>query len=138
MKTIILTQGKIALVDDEDYEILNQYKWHANKIGNTYYALRNYNVYMHREITKPTEGMETDHIDRNGLNNQKSNLRIVTKRGNALNKSVKKTSRFPGVHWINRKKPWRATIRLNGIKTHLDVFETEEEAHEAYISCGAQ
>lgn len=135
MKQISLTQGKVALVDDEDYERLNRFKWYAQKARNTFYAFRMLGrgkmVLMHRDILNTPEGMVPDHIDGNGLNNQKSNIRIVTVRQNAQNLHIKKSSRYPGVSPQN--KAWRARIKINGLNIELGMFPTEEEAHEAYL-----
>src|SRR3989304_2105986 len=86
MKEIQLSQGKVALVDDEDFEMLNRYKWSAMRGANTYYAYthiilesgKRTSIAMHRVIMQTPVGYETDHRDRNGLNNQRFNLRICT------------------------------------------------------------
>lgn len=140
MKEINLTQGKVAQVDDEDYEFLSQYKWHANKNYQTYYAKRSDQrdgissiISMHRDIMGRSEGMQIDHIDGNGLNNQKSNLRFVTVRQNAQNKkNINKTSKYPGVRWDKDRNKWRANIYINGKTKHLGRFESEEDAFCAY------
>lgn len=139
MKQIKLSQGKVALVDDEDYEELNKYKWYSYKGGNTFYAGRNFNsngkqktIKMHRIIMNTPKEMETDHIDGNGLNNQKSNLRIVTHRQNGQNKRINKSSRFVGVCWNEINNKWRAQIKINKKHKSLGVFDTELEAHNAY------
>lgn len=139
-KEIPLTRGKVALVDDEDYERLSQFHWYAQKIHNVYYGGRHTHlpqprgvIYIHREIMVPPPGFMIDHIDGNGLNNQKSNLRIVTNRENLQNYHVKKASKFPGVMKTNRKKnPWQSKIQVNKKIQHLGVFPTEEAAYEAY------
>jgi hypothetical protein len=144
MKEISLTQGRVALVDDEDFEELNKFKWHTQPHGNTFYVIRNTprkpgkhqgTERMHRVILNIPEGMETDHIDGDGLNNQKSNLRIATHRQNSQNlalKQTKKTSKFPGVFWDKRKSKWCACIRINGSQKHLGYFLNENEANIAY------
>lgn len=93
MKEIKLTQGKVVLVDDEDYEYLNQFKWYALKNHRTYYAQRviqnNYikrTLKMHRVIMDTPCGLEVDHIDGDGLNNQKCNLRNCTFAENRKNR----------------------------------------------------
>ena len=107
VKEIILSQGKVTLVDDEDFEYLNQWNWAAQPRPNTFYACRNMKLndgkyrflQMHRVILNPKQEVFIDHIDGNGLNNQKSNLRLCTSRQNTQNKSnINKTSKYPGVH----------------------------------------
>jgi len=142
MKRIKLTQGKWALVDDSDFERLNQWKWFADKQGNTFYAVRNSatingkqtRIRMHRVIMNTHEGMETDHADRNGLNNQKHNLRICTKSQNRMNrkKYVKNSSKYKGVTWAKYAKKWRARIQINIKAIFLGHFLLEEEAALAY------
>lgn len=140
---IKLTQGKVALVDKEDFEELNKYKWCANRTGNTFYALRNslndvnkkkHKIYMHRLIMNPSKDMFIDHIDNDGLNNTRKNLRICTKSENNMNSGKQKnnTSGFKGVSWNKPKKKWIAQISINGVTTHLGYFDTAEEAYKAY------
>ena len=93
MKEIPLSQGKVALVDDEDYKYLNQWKWYAAKQGNDFYAFRNdytvsppKTVRMHREVLVE-DPRDIDHIDGNGLNNQKVNLRYCTHSQNHQNRN---------------------------------------------------
>ncbi len=93
MKLIPLTQGKFAQVDDEDYDYLNQWKWYTTKNHKTFYAARHIRIngkqkliYMHRVIMNIIKGYKTDHIDHNGLNNQKYNLRICTCQENNRNR----------------------------------------------------
>lgn len=140
MKTIELTQGKVALVDDENFEKLNQYKWCVFKPGTVFYAVRNTRgvnprrlIYMHRIITNAPESMAVDHINGNGLDNCKSNLRVVTRRQNNQNKHIEKSSIFPGVSWNKRDENWKAQIKINGKSKYLGCFKIESEAHEAYL-----
>lgn len=127
------------MVDDEDFEKLNQYKWHAAKDGDRFYAKRSTQrpnqatIRMHREIMGTPKDMKTDHIDGNGLNNCKSNLRIVTNRQNAQNRHDNISSKFPGVSWSNREKRWVARIKINGKIKHLGYFKVEAEAYNAYL-----
>ena len=139
MKEIILTQGKIALVDDEDFEYLKWYRWHtlksqskSNLIPN-YYA-RNISMgLMHRTILNPPDNMEIDHINGDTLDNRKENLRIVSKRQNLQNHHSPKSSVYPGVCWHKRQNKWISNISINGVKKHLGMFEYEKEAAEAYV-----
>lgn len=139
MKEIQLTQGKVALVDDEDFESVNQFKWYAQNKRGSFYAARKSSEtaeIMHRFLLKPPSGMVIDHIDGNSLNNQRKNLRIVTPRQNSLNRRKGKgatTSKFKGVNWDKFRKRWVAQIRV--FKKHpkrIGVFLSEIEAALAY------
>ena len=142
MKKIPLTLGKFALVDDEDYDWLSQWKWHALKARNTYYAQRSApigggkykNLRMHREIMKTPETLYTDHIDGDGLNNQKANLRFCTLQQNQFNRSPERncSSNFKGVSWKKSGQKWLATITVNKRLKHIGVFTSEIEAAKAY------
>ena len=141
-KEIPLTQGKFAIVDDEDYEYLSQFNWYANRICNTYYAVRcitlsrgvSTTLFMHHAIMgKPPKGYIVDHENHNGLDNQRHNIRFVTKRQNAQNLSNPNlTSEYPGVSWDKADKIWRASIRIKGRKTQLGRFSEEIDAANAY------
>lgn len=123
MRFISLTKNLFATVDDDDFEELNRYKWHVDSKG---YAVRNkprprkgnHFIYMHRVVNKTPDNLQTDHIDRNKLNNQKSNLHSVTQTINNYNIGAKGY----GFHKASQK--WRAYI---GNK-HLGLFNTKEEA----------
>lgn len=134
MKRIPLTQGKFALVDDEDYVELNQHKWCAYKQGNTFYAARAVNL-MHREILglKRGDGKVTDHIDHDGLNNQRSNIRVCTQQQNMMNKRKRKnnSSKYKGVYFLKTNK-WIAQIHFDNKSIHLGLFDDELEAAQAY------
>jgi len=142
MKEISLTQGQVALVDDEDYERLSQWKWHCAKMERVYchYARRTistergrgFGIWMHREIIEIPKGMQCDHIDGDGLNNQKSNLRVVTPRQNSQNRHYEKSSKYPGVFWNKSSKKWQTHIRIGKTTKHLGYFKIEEEAATAY------
>lgn len=149
MKKIKLTQGKYALVDDEDFEYLNQWKWCAQKIGSIYYAKRGYDwnkkkkcwneiLSMHRVILglHKGDGVCTDHIDGNGLNNRRCNLRACTKQQNQMNQGSKVgTSKYKGVGVVPDSvsvKKWRARICINRNQKYLGYFDSEIEAAKAY------
>lgn len=143
MKKISLTQGYFALVDDEDYPKVSQFKWCAHIIRNKYvYAetrtrvgQKYKTISMHRMIMNCPTDMQIDHIDHNTLNNQKSNLRICTDSQNQMNRNSHKnsSSKYKGVWFSNiRRKKWRANIRVNGRTIHLGGFDTEIEAAKAY------
>lgn len=137
MKEMILTKGKMALVDDEDYERLSKWKWSYANVG---YAVRNERgriIYMHRFILNATTGKEVDHWDEDKLNNQKTNLRVCTPRQNKGNCGKRKgnyTSSHKGVIWRKDRNKWRAEITVNYKNIFLGHFEKEEDASRAYQS----
>lgn len=151
MKLIPLSkQGKnkgryFAQVDDEDYEYLNQFNWKVSCMPKTQYAMRQvrkenkkYNISMHREIMGLQKYAEwCDHIDGNGLNNQRSNLRKASPQENQFNRGkIKNTSsKYKGVHCIPRLKDgkiWNAKIMINRRCVQIGRFITEEDAALAY------
>lgn len=139
MKEIPLTQGKVALVDDEDFERINQFKWYARKTHNMYYAVhtlpRSQNqrkLYMHAIIIGTPPRKMTDHINGDGLDNRKENLRVVTNRENLQNLHVKKTSKYPGVRFVRQSKKWRATIQFKGKQYNLGNYSDELTAATVY------
>lgn len=144
--------GKFAIVDDEDYDELMQYKWY---LRNDYtikrsIPLSNVRISMHRHIMKPENSeINVDHIDRNRLNNQKSNLRLCSNKENNLNKgkpthiynnrknqdkSQKQpcSSKFKGVSWSDRDNGWVASIKQDGKNYYLGQFQNEIDAAEHY------
>jgi len=144
MKKIKLTKGFEAIVDDADYEWLNNHKWHVMKGSKyTHYArtkIKGEIKRMHRlilELTNPKE--EVDHINGNGLDNQRHNLRKATHAQNQKNKkSSGKTSQYLGVCKVIQKTPygvyeyWNAAISLNGKNKTIGRFKDEKEAALAY------
>ena len=148
MKTIPLSQGKCALVDDADYDWLMQWKWYAHKAPRTFYAVRNTQqnegrrrmVYMHREIMGLIQGdvTQVDHKSRQGLDNQRSNLRQCTTVQNGANRKKQSTqslskykgvSKYPNSH---HKKPWAAAIKYHGKHIYIGMYADEDEAARAY------
>jgi hypothetical protein len=148
MKEIKLSKGMVALVDDTDYEYINQWSWYAIKVGRRHYAVRKgkrtplgrENFLMHRVIMDTPIGLEVDHIDHDGLNNQRYNLRNCTHRQNIRNKRkqvnnktgyvgvrIKKDKKFnpPHIHII-------ATITLEDRVLFLGSFKTIKQAAIAY------
>lgn len=133
MKKIILTQGKFALVDDEDFKWLNQWKWCF--AGG--YAVRSCNgktVYMHRVIMSVPKDKEVDHVDGNKLDNRKFNLRLVTHQQNIFNCSSHKnsTSKFRGISWEKGKNRWRGDIQIDGHNIFLGYFQKEIDAAKVW------
>lgn len=135
MRAIPLTKQHVALVDDADFERLSCYRWQALVIGKCVYAVRDGNrVYMHREIMKPNPAQEVDHINGNGLDNTRDNLRLCVHRQNLCNqrKQSGRSSRFKGVCWFKSKRKWTAGIKVNQKRINLGLFKDETEAAMAY------
>lgn len=137
-RKIPLTQGQYAIVDPEDYKELSKYKWFAKRCDRRFYAERSYknkNVKMHEVIMGTVAGKVIDHINQNGLNNRKSNLRFATTEQNAWNKRKQKgdySSKYKGVHWVKSRKKWRARIICKGTGIFLGCFDNEDDAAKAY------
>ena len=137
-----LTKGYEAVIDSNCVHLVEGFNWFANISGNAVYALRNRSigggkqtkVMMHRVIAATPNGFETDHIDKNTLNNRKSNLRTATHSQNNHNRGPYKTnsSGHKGVQLHKRTGQWRAVIRCEGSRFHLGLFNTPEEAAKAY------
>jgi hypothetical protein len=139
MKTIELTQGYVALVDDEDFDALSQHRWHAVRGKDTVYA-RWGKVYLHRVIMNAQKGQEVDHINGDGLDNRKANLRICSHSENLRNQKVSRANKYGyrGVGWHKQKDRFRAYIKQSGNMIHLGLFETAEEAALAYDMAAKQ
>jgi len=144
VKTIELTQGKVALVSDQDYEALKGYRWIArlSKTHEKYYAVRVIRSegrqvkvrYMHREIMNAPRGTLVDHKDGHSLNNQRENLRYATPSQNNANARPRRnaSSRYKGVSKYNRDGTWQAEISVNKDRILIGRFPTEDEAAQAY------
>ena len=144
MKTIQLTQGKVALVSDHQYERANSYKWHARKTSaGTWYATRNGKrtifgrekpIQLHRFLMNVSDaGLEVDHIDGDGLNCQDENLRVCTHTENMHNFSRPRnnTTGHKGVSKA-RNGTYTAHIKVNGVMKHIGTYPSLEEASIAY------
>mgnify|MGYP001587102236 CR=1 FL=1 len=124
MKPIKLTQGKYAIVDDEDFEWLNQWKWCVNHD----YAVRTVEkgkmIWMHKIINKTPTGYLTDHINRNKLDNRKENLRTVTSSQNKINVGLRKdnTSGYAGISWHKKIKKFYVRIKINQKNIDLGYY----------------
>lgn len=135
MKTIALTRGLIAKVDDSCFEFLSKHKWQAVKMGNTFYASRCSNsILMHREIMGNPVGMEIDHINRSGLDNRLNNLRICTRSQNQHNRRKQQSSSvYKGVYWKKSANRWCSQIQVDRKNIFLGYFSNEKDASGAYI-----
>ena len=133
-----------AIVDDDMFGHLNQWKWSAIWVSRTkkFYVLRTIylenkkvkSILMHREVMRTPEGFETDHINGNTLDNRKQNLRIATRSQNAINspKRTNNSSGFKGVHWHKAGRKWSAQITLNKKIMHLGSFVSKIAAAKVY------
>lgn len=135
MKTLPLSQGKVALVDDADYGQVSGFKWTALNSNGRWYAYRKEGkrtVYLHRFLLQTEQYV--DHRNHDGLDNQRENLRSSSPTQNQANrrKSLHTSSRFKGVAWFKRSKCWQVHIQIAGRQTFLGNFKIEEEAARAY------
>lgn len=140
MREIPLTQGRIAIVDGEDFERFGYLHYYYHQKG---YALRwvgsKYRpkeIYLHQDIMgTPPPDMVIDHINRNRLDNRRCNLRFVTRAQNRVNSRKTRYgsySQYRGAHYHIRLRKWAASIGVNGKLIHLGYFSTEREAALAY------
>jgi hypothetical protein len=148
-RRIPLTQGKYAIVDPEDYERIARHKWFAVRYERGYYAVRaakdskerQRNVRMHREIMGEPKGEIIDHINHNGLDNRKANLRVVTRQQNTWNKRKQRGgcgSKYKGVMWFKRSGKWQVRITHNGKSIFIGYFDDEKAAARAYDARAAE
>lgn len=139
MQIIVLTQGKFAIVDDEDYQELSKYKWYVGSRG---YAIRHPkmikgirkgHIAMHRIIINAPDGMEVDHRDGNRLNNQKVNLRICTRKQNLHNQKTAKNNKsgYRGISYRNKDQVWVASLACDG-KIYSRWCKTKQKAIETW------
>lgn len=144
MEHILLNKNKTALVSDIDFDELKDLGWFSNKQGNTLYVVRNEKhkgegkrrkITMHRQVLglSKGDGKMVDHINGNGLDNRRCNLRICTGTQNQQNRKIQHgTSEFKGVHWNKRSEKWQSQIKFNKKRRHLGCFNSETEAAKAY------
>lgn len=135
MKYIELTQGKYAIVNDEDYEFLNKFSWcYAAGYAKTDAGWGYGRIYMHQMIMKPQRGDDTDHINHNKLDNRRENLRICTRSQNKQNqpKRADNTSGYKGVSWDKKYGKYKAYIKADGVLKHLGMYYKTEDAARAY------
>lgn len=122
MKEIILTRGKVALVDDEDFDNISKSSWHCTKNGYAAHGVgdpnkkRKTNIYlMHRELLSAPKGLDVDHVNGDKLDNRRINLRLCKHSDSTKNIGFRKnvTSEYKGVHWDKAKQKWCARIKIN-------------------------
>jgi len=149
MNWLPLTRGKIVIIDEDDYDELVQFSWHATRVkyglaGYQFVAVRTCycpfdnkkkrTIFMHRQITSCPRGLQVDHINHEPLDNRKVNLRVCTGTENMHNSHAHKlsSSQYKGVSWYPPTKTWQAHIRVDKKKLHLGYFENEQDAAKAY------
>jgi hypothetical protein len=143
-RRIALSQGKFAIVDPDDYERLSKFSWYAAKGNTTFYAIRakwckitntRRDIRMHRVIIEVPDRYYVDHINGNGLDNRKANLRPATPAQNNQNARHTKRnaySKYRGVTWEKSKQRWRAHLSYNKKTLHAGYFKDEIDAAKAY------
>ncbi|MCD4831544.1 MAG: hypothetical protein K8R02_07025 [Anaerohalosphaeraceae bacterium] len=140
-----LNKGRYAIVDYDDWKALKKFNWRLRKSPTTLYAERTAytvtnrqrNIALHRQIMNASKGIFIDHINHNGLDNRKTNLRPATPAQNAWNRKQsnanwKSSSKYRGVKWHRKSAKWSAQIGFNNKRKHLGYFVNEIEAAKAY------
>ncbi len=127
MKEIPLTRGKAAFVDDADFPLLNSWKWHYMSVGYAKSTQRDREILMHRFLLNAPPGTIVDHINGNGLDNRRANLRLCDKAQNAWNSPFSGSS----ASFDAQRKQWKARIRHYRQEIFLGRFATEEDARVA-------
>lgn len=135
MKEIILGNNLTAQVDDDDYIYLNQWKWYIHKSRTSQYAARRITIkgirkriFMHNVIMNPRKGVKVEHININGLDNQRSNLRFATHAQNCINYHRTNKTGYRGVSYDKKNNMFRARISINDRRKHLGYFNNPIEA----------
>ena len=142
-RRIPLTQGKYAIVDPDDYWHLSKHKWYAAKMNGCFYAVRGIvtkdgkrrHLPIHRCIIKVPDNMFVDHINHNGLDNRKANLRPATHQQNVWNRKLVRKgskSRYIGLQWDKRSKKWQVNMRIDRQLRGFGSYTSEIEAAKAY------
>lgn len=138
---IPLTKDQTASIDLENYELIREYKWCANKHNNCWYAQtsKKFNnkvqkIYMHRLIMHAKKDQIIDHIDGNSLNNCRSNLRFCSHTENLYNTSARRNNKlgYKGIYWNKKEKKFRCYINVNKKNIHIGYFSTIEDAILSY------
>lgn len=141
--TTPLMHGQILRIDEADMPLVQQYRWHAKQEGRSWYAYGNtYDpegkrgvIKLHRLLLNALPSQFVDHVDGNGMNNTRANLRIATKQQNQANvrKRLSNRTGYKGVQQHHDGR-FRARIQVKGVGIHLGMFNTAEEAYAAYCT----
>ena len=145
---ITLTRGYEAVIDAADVPLVVKHNWYTeNNRGGLIYARRCDNsggrkgtMNLHRQIMQPAKGLMVDHINGDGLDNRRANLRVVNSSQNRMNqkKSLQNTSGYKGVYWNKRDCRWYARIKVNQKPIHLGIFQCPKDAYAAYCKASAE
>lgn len=138
-----LTKGYVAIIDADDAHLVDKFNWCADVKRGIVYASRSIHnngekihVYLHRFLMENIDGFQIDHIDGDGLNNRRFNLRVVTAKENMQNMRKARNgskSGLIGAVWDECNKKWRSQIRARGIRINIGLFDSAEKAHQAYL-----
>ena len=140
---IALTKGKEAIIDSSDVKLVSGRHWHVVDEKHTSYAKSWMRIDgkgmakpLHRFLMNPPDGMDVDHIDGNGLNNRRSNLRVCTRSENQRNRKVSKRNKLglKGVYYCKHNKVFMASIKSDKKYIKLGQYSTPEQAYEAYCN----
>lgn len=131
---IYTIKGEVILVDNDDFDMVSKYCWYVSTKGYAYSRKNKKHVSMHRLLMTP-EKLQVDHINRNKLDNRKSNLRLVTNQQNQYNTRLPRnnTSGFKGVYYNKDCDKWSAQITVNKKTINLGLFENKELAIQARL-----
>jgi hypothetical protein len=132
---IELTKDKVTRVDEDIWHQYGGLKWYAHRGGNKFYAMRSdrSRLFLHRIIMAAPEGMEVDHVNGDGLDNRRCNLRICTHHQNTMNRSRYSVNPAKkGCYWEEKRKRWHALITYQGKPRNIGRYKTLEECHAAY------
>lgn len=138
MQALFTKTGEIVLCDDADFALLSRYQWSAHRQKHTIYARTSQNrssLYIHRLLLgAEAEGRFVDHINGNGLDNRRENLRVVNNRQNQMNRKPVRRDGLKGIAFNKKAKRWQAAIRINDRNVHLGLFDDKYSAARAYAS----
>ena len=144
---VTLTKGKEAIIDSCDIGTVKEFGWHALSPADLFYAARGVHIggkkkvlLMHREIIGAEKGVHVDHINGNGLDNRRLNLRIASHAQNMRNRKINANNKtgFKGVSFDKKYNKYMPCIRINGKTKHLGSYDTAEEAYSAYCKASAE
>jgi hypothetical protein len=143
-RRIHMAQPKYAKVDPADYKRLRGYEWLAKKGRSSFYARRRAAgskagkealIYLHQEVIEVPEGMVVDHINHDGMDNRRANLRAATYSQNLCHRKKRsgaKQSKYKGIYWRKKNRKWQAVITFDRKKIYLGYFRNEIDAAKAY------